>query len=133
MTRVRAVTAVLTGLTVLAVVAGIVTAVKLPTGSWLVWFLLAVLIGAINAGLAVFVAWKAADNWCAVVLALAGCWMCASATSDVSQAGFSTGSAPPSPWVIALTQGTWMLYYLPLAWLMLIFPTGRVLTSRWRA
>jgi signal transduction histidine kinase len=133
MTRVRAVTAVLTGLTVLAVVAGIVTAVKLPAGSWLVWFLVAVLIGAINAGLAVFVAWKAADNWCAAVLALAGCWMCASATSDVSQAGFSTGSAPPSPWVIALTQGTWMLYYLPLAWLMLIFPTGRVLTSRWRA
>ena len=35
--------------------------------------------------------------------------------------------------MIALTQGTWMLYYLPLAWLMLIFPTGRVLTSRWRA
>ena len=33
MTRVRAVTAVLTGLTVLAVVAGIVTAVKLPAGS----------------------------------------------------------------------------------------------------
>jgi signal transduction histidine kinase len=99
----------------------------------LVWFLVAVLIGAINAGLAVFVAWKAADNWCAAVLALAGCWMCASATSDVSQAGFSTGSAPPSPWVIALTQGTWMLYYLPLAWLMLIFPTGRLLTSRWRA
>ena len=133
MTRVRAVTAVLTGLTVLAVVAVIVTAVKLPAGSWLVWFLVAVLIGAINAGLAVFVAWKAADNWCAAVLALAGCWMCASATSDVSQAGFSTGSAPPSPWGIALTQGTWMLYYLPLAWLMLIFPTGRLLTSRWRA
>jgi DNA-binding CsgD family transcriptional regulator len=81
----------------------------------------------------VFVAWKAQDNWCAAVLALAGCWMCASATSDLSQAGFSTGSAPPSPWVIALTQGTWMLYYLPLAWLMLIFPTGRLLTPRWRA
>ncbi|HEY6686343.1 MAG TPA: histidine kinase [Propionibacteriaceae bacterium] len=117
----------------LAVVAGIVTAVKLPPGSWLVWFFAAVLIGAINAGLAVFVAWKAPDNWCAAVLALAGCWMCASATSDLSQARFSTGSAPPSPWVIALTQGTWMLYYLPQAWLMLIFPTGRLLTPRWRA
>jgi hypothetical protein len=133
MTRVRAVIAVLTGLTVLAVVAGIVTAVNLPAGSGLVWFFAAVLIGAINAGLAVFVAWKAPDNWCAAVLALAGCWMCASATSDLSQAGFSTGSAPPSPWVIALTQGTWMLYYLPLAWLMLIFPTGRPLMPRWRA
>jgi signal transduction histidine kinase len=133
MTRVRAVTAVLTGLAVLAVVAGIVTAVKLPAGSWLVWFFAAALIGAVNAGLAVFVAWKAPNNWCAAVLALAGCWMCASATSDLSQAGFSTGSAPPSPWVIALTQGTWMLYYLPLAWLMLIFPTGRLLTPRWRS
>jgi hypothetical protein len=88
MTRVRAVTAVLTGLTVLAVVAGIVTAVKLPAGSWLVWFLVAVLIGAINAGLAVFVAWKAADNWCAAVLALAGCWMCASATVRRVASGF---------------------------------------------
>jgi signal transduction histidine kinase len=132
MTRVRAVTALLTGLTVLAVVLGSVTAVRLPAGSWLVWFLAAVLIGTINAALAVLVAWRAPNNWCAAVLALGGCWMCASATSDLWQTGFPIGSAPPNPWVIALTQGSWMLFYLPLAWLLLIFPTGRLLTPRWR-
>jgi signal transduction histidine kinase len=132
MTRVRAVTAVLTGLAALAVVLGGVAAVQLPAGSWLIWFMAAVLIGAINTALAVLVAWKAPGNWCAVPLALAGWWMCASATSDLWQAGLPSGSAPPNPWVIALTQGAWMLYYLPLAWLILIFPTGRLLTPRWR-
>ncbi|HEX3197795.1 MAG TPA: histidine kinase [Propionibacteriaceae bacterium] len=132
MTRVRAVTAVLTGLAALAVVLGVVAAAKLPAGSWLASFLVAVLIGVINTALAVLVAWKAPDNWCAAVLALAGCWMCASATSDLWQAGFPIGSSPPNPWVIALTQGAWMLYYLPLAWLILIFPTGRLLSPRWR-
>jgi signal transduction histidine kinase len=132
MSRVRAVTAVLLGLTVLAVVLGGVYVARLPAGSWLISFLGAVLIGAINAALAVLVAWKAPNNWCAPVLALAGCWMCASATSDASEAGYLGGSAP-NPWMIALTQGTWMLYYLPLAWLILIFPTGRPLSPRWRA
>ena len=133
MTRVRAVTAVLTGLAALAVVLGVVAAAKLPVGSWLASFLVAGLIGALNTALAVLVAWKAPGNWCAAVLALAGCWMCASATSDLWQAGFPIGSSPPNPWVIALTQGAWMLYYLPLAWLILIFPTGHLLTPRWRA
>jgi signal transduction histidine kinase len=133
MTRVRAVTAVLTGLAALAVVLGVAAAAKLSAGSWLPSFLVAVLIGVINIALAVLVAWKAPDNWCAAVLALAGCWMCTSATSDLWQAGFPIGSSPPNPWVIALTQGAWMLYYLPLAWLILIFPTGRLLTPRWRA
>jgi signal transduction histidine kinase len=131
MSRVRAITAVLTALTVLAIVLGGVTAARVPAGSWLISFLAAVLIGALNAGLAVFVAWKAPDNWCAPVLALAGWVMCATATSEISDAGYSAGSAP-NPWLIALTQGSWMLYYRPLAWLILIFPTGRPLSPRWR-
>jgi hypothetical protein len=56
-------------------------------------------------------------------LALAGWVMCATVTSETWDADYSAGSAP-NPWVIALTQGSWMLYYLPLAWLILIFPTG---------
>lgn len=94
MTRVRAVTAGLTVLTALAVVLGGMAAVRLPAGSWLAWFLAAVLIGAINATLAVLVAWKAPDNWCAAVLALAGCWMCASATSDLWHCSRTASSCP---------------------------------------
>jgi signal transduction histidine kinase len=131
MSRVRAVTAALLALTALAVVLGAVAAARVPAGSRLLEILAAVIIGVINASLAALVAWKAPYNWCAAVLALAGCWMCASATSDAWQAADAVASAP-NPWMIALTQGSWMLYYLPLAWLILIFPTGRLLSRRWR-
>ena len=127
----RAVTAALLALTALAVVLGGVAAARAPGGSGLIEFLAAVIIGMINASLAALVAWKAPDNWCAAILALAGCLLCASATSDTWQAAHAVASAP-NPWVIALTQGSWMLYYLPLAWLILIFPTGRLLARRWR-
>src|SRR3954453_12619926 len=131
MSRVRAVTAVLLVLTALAGVLGGVAAARVPAGSGLIEFLGAVIIGAINAVLAALVVWKAPYNWCAAVLALAGFWMCASATSDTWQAAQSVAS-PPNAWLIALTQGGWMLYYLPLAWLILIFPAGRLLAPRWR-
>jgi signal transduction histidine kinase len=126
MTPVRAVTAVLSGLTVLAVVQVGVAVSRLPAASWLASAVAAVLIGLINAALGMLVSWKAPRNWCAALLALGGCWIC--------QAGLpaGSGSAPPNPWVVALTQGSWMLFFLPLAWLMLIFPTGRLLTPRWR-
>ena len=127
MSRVRAVTGVLTALTVLAMVLGGVAVARQPADSGLLTFVVSVLIGVINAGFAVLVAWKAPDNWCAPVLALAGWWICASATSEVADV------STPNPWVVALTQGSWMLYYLPLAWLMLIFPTGRPLSRRWLA
>jgi hypothetical protein len=64
MSRVRAVTAVLTALTLLAVVLGGVAAARQPAGSGMLSFLAAVVIAAINVGLAAFVAWKAPDNWC---------------------------------------------------------------------
>jgi len=34
--------------------------------------------------------------------------------------------------VVAFSQGTWMVFYVPLALLMLFFPTGRLLGRRWR-
>jgi signal transduction histidine kinase len=133
MTRVRAVTTVLIALTMLATALGGVAAARQPAGSSLALFLAAIFIGLINASLAVLVAWKAPGNWCAAVLALGACWNGASATSEAWALAAPVGSVSSNPWVIALTQGTWMLYYLPLAWLILIFPTGRLLTPRWRA
>ena len=126
MSRVRAVTAALAALTVLAMVLGGVAAARQPAGSWLITFVTATLLGVIDVGLAVLVAWKAPDNWCAAVLALSGLWLCVAASSELPAA------AVPNAWEIALTQGSWMLYYLPLAWLLLIFPTGRPLSARWR-
>jgi len=133
MTRVRAVTTVLIALTMLATALGGVGAARLPADSGLALLLASLILGVINASLAGLVAWKAPHNWCAAVLALGACWMSASATSEAWAVAAPVGSVSSNPWVIALTQGTWMLYYLPLAWLILIFPTGRLLTPRWRA
>ncbi len=83
MSRVRAVTAALAALTVLAIVQGGVAAARQPAGSWLITFLIATLLGMINAGLAILVAWKAPANWCAAVLALSGLWLCVAASSEL--------------------------------------------------
>ena len=53
--------------------------------------------------------------------------------SDVYfEAAGADPTLPLSPYLIAFYQGGWMLYYLPLAWLILIFPNGRPLSRRWR-
>jgi signal transduction histidine kinase len=39
---------------------------------------------------------------------------------------------PLSPYLVAFYQGAWMVYYVPLALLMLFFPSGRLLSPRWR-
>ena len=39
---------------------------------------------------------------------------------------------PVSPYLEAFTEGSWTIYYVPLALLMLFFPSGRLLGPRWR-
>jgi signal transduction histidine kinase len=42
------------------------------------------------------------------------------------------GALPASPSVAALERGSWMVLYVPVALVMLTFPSGHVLTPRWR-
>lgn len=131
MTRVRAATGALTAATLVVVAAGAVAATR-TTGSVAFWFAGSAAVAGINLALAVVVAWWAPRNACAVVLALAGLCVATPAAVDSWQLAAVGTGLPLSPYVVALSQGVWMLYYLPLAWLLLIFPTGRLLSPRWR-
>ena len=62
-----------------------------------------------------------------------GCRWSRSTASDIYVLAATVDpSLPISPFLSAFTEGTWMLYYVPLALLMLFFPTGRLLSPRWR-
>ena len=91
------------------------------------------LIAAASLVLALIVARKAPTNRCAPLMALSGLVLVVLTVTDVYfTAAAADPALPVSPYLIALTEGSWMLYYVPLALLMLFFPTGRLLSPRWR-
>ena len=66
-------------------------------------------------------------------MAFSGLALVATNASDVYfEAAGADPTLPLSTYVIAFYQGAWMVYYVPLALLMLFFPTGRLLGPRWR-
>lgn len=58
------------------------------------------------------------------LLALAGLISIALAAADNYLLAAAGGQLPVSAAAVAITQGSWMLYYLPWAWLLLVFPGG---------
>lgn len=74
-------------------------------------------------------------NVVATLLGAFGAVPCLIAMSDIYDSVHSRlpGRFPqPSAYWIAFGQGLWMLWYLPAAGLLLVFPTGKVLSRRWR-
>ena len=121
------------------VLAGVLAAVSLalvlarPTPALVGYWLVPILIASASLALAVVVTRKAPGNRCGPLMALAGLSLVALAASDTYILAAESNSAlPVSPVVEAFTEGTWTLYYVPLALLMLFFPTGRLLGPRWR-
>lgn len=104
-------------------------------------FLVAALSGVPSVGIGVALLWLRPHNRIGLLLALAGLIAVGLAAADnyLSVAQQLTtndaGSLPVSAVAVALLQGSWMLYYLPWAWLLLLFPSGRLVhrTDRWLA
>jgi signal transduction histidine kinase len=126
-------TAVQIGLAAATALAGLVLMALRPSAGLLGYWLVPVLIAGINLTLATIVARRAPDNWCGPLLAFSGLALVASNLIDVYfNAAGADPTLPLNPYLLALYQGAWMVYYVPLALLMLFFPTGRLLTPRWR-
>ncbi|MDD0858536.1 hypothetical protein NHF46_13640 [Arthrobacter alpinus] len=104
-------------------------------------FLVAALSGVPSVGIGVALLWLRPHNRIGLLLALAGLIAVGLAAADnyLSVAQQLTtddaGSLPVSAVAVALLQGSWMLYYLPWAWLLMLFPSGRLVhrTDRWLA
>ena len=126
-------TVVQTGLAGVLVAASLALVVTRPSPALIASWLVPTLIAAASLALALVVARKAPGNRCAPLIALCGLTLVAMTASDVYVLAATVDpSLPISPFLSAFTEGTWMLYYVPLALLMLFFPTGRLLSPRWR-
>ena len=126
-------TGVQIGLAAAAAMAGLVVLLLRPSSGLLAYWLVPVLVAGINLVLAGIVTRRAPDNWCGPLMAFSGLTLVVLAASEIYfTAAAADPALPVSPYWIALSEGSWMLYYVPLALLMLYFPTGRLLTPRWR-
>ena len=126
-------TTVQIGLAAVAALAGLVVVALRPSAGLVAYWLVPVLIAAVILTLAVVVARRAPDNWCAPLMAFSGLALVVTNASDVYfEAAGADPTLPLNSYLIAFYQGAWMVYYAPLALLMLFFPTGRLLGPRWR-
>ncbi|MGH3383077.1 MAG: histidine kinase [Nocardioidaceae bacterium] len=71
-------------------------------------------------------------NAVGALLVLAGLAGVVMATFDGYLAAAASGALPVGDVLVSVTQGAWMLWYLPFAVLLLVFPDGRLLSPRWR-
>lgn len=78
------------------------------------------------------VAWHRRGNLVGPLLAWTGLIVATMDTGTFVLAG-PAASLPVSDELVALSQGAWMWLFVPLAELMLIFPTGLTTSPRWRA
>jgi signal transduction histidine kinase len=81
----------------------------------------------------VLIARRRPRNAVGAVLALLGAAATIDLVAAVWAAAASAGDVGGAGWAVALLQGTWVLFFLALAWLALLFPDGRPPSPRWRA
>ena len=81
----------------------------------------------------VLIARRRPRNAVGAVLALLGAAAAIDLVAAVWAAAASAGDVGGAGWAVALLQGTWVLFFLALAWLALLFPDGRPPSPRWRA
>ncbi len=81
----------------------------------------------------VLIARRRPRNAVGAVLALLGAAAAIDLVAAVWAAAASAGDVGGAGWAVAPLQGTWVLFFLALAWLALLFPDGRPPSPRWRA
>lgn len=92
------------------------------------------LVGLASLAVAVVVGVRRPSSPVAALLGLQGLVPCLVGVSDAWTA-LVTAPAPalePTPWGAALAEASWMAWYVPPALLLLLFPTGQLLSRRWR-
>ena len=130
----RWLTAAEVGLAAVAGAAGLVLlALSAPAIGEVVWVVVSMLLAAASLGFAVLVSRRAPDNLCGPLLGLIGLTsIVLGAWDSYLLVAWVDGRLPFSSYAVALSQGSWTLYYIPVALLMLFFPTGRLISPRWR-
>ncbi|WP_146211064.1 sensor histidine kinase [Quadrisphaera granulorum] len=91
-------------------------------------------VGLVALAVALLVGVRRPSSPVAALLGLQGLVPCAMGVSD-AWTQLSTAPAPVLPttaWGAALSEASWMAWYVPPALLLLLFPTGRLLSRRWR-
>ena len=97
------------------------------------WVGVSMVLAAVALALAVLVARHAPDNLCGPLLGLTGLTpIVVGGWDSYLYAALVDERLPFSPFLVAFGQGLWTLHFVPVALLMLFFPTGRLLGPRWR-
>ncbi|HEY6594595.1 MAG TPA: histidine kinase [Asanoa sp.] len=97
-------------------------------------FVISVLLALFAVALGVLVAWRRPRNVVGPLLVLVG----ASAIGMSFDSAYAAvlrqrpGLLPVWDWYVGISPGTWMLLYLPAAFLLLYFPDGTLPGPRWR-
>jgi signal transduction histidine kinase len=130
----RRVAIAIAGLTGLAIVAGAVLAAQSPRAGDIAWLAVAAGMGLPSTVLGMWVARRRPANVVGVLLTAAGLVPCVLADSDVLTAVDQRrpGVVPGADVLKALGVGAWMWWYVPIALLALVFPTGQLLRPRGR-
>jgi signal transduction histidine kinase len=105
-----------------------------PSAADAVVLAVAVTIGTPSVVLGLLVARRCPDNPVAALLAAMGAVPCLIFGREVwlAAAARLPGTLPDSMVLVALEQGAWMWWYVPVALLVLYFPDGRLPGPRWR-
>ena len=131
MTRARSLTALEAALSAASLTVGGVAVAARPTPGSAAVLAVSAAAASVVFALAVLVARHAPHNRVAPALGSIALLVAFMPATDLYGIAAADGLLPLSRYVVAFGQGSWMLWYLPFAALLLVFPDGRLPGPRW--